>query len=146
MIAIVNVGPHDDPDKLGVRTYEVRINANVVCTFKHRRADGLGMCLLKASKAVERQKWEQASRILDIANGKTQPHRAAELPITKTPTSRCRLERPCYMCGYWHHFRANLSVAKRASKAAGRQLLLAGLHFLHGVAPCKYTDHHWWGI
>lgn len=28
MIAIVNVGPHDDPDKLGVRTYEVRINAN----------------------------------------------------------------------------------------------------------------------
>jgi len=40
----------------------------VVCTFKHRRADGLGMCLLKASKAVERQKWEQASRILDIAN------------------------------------------------------------------------------
>ena len=68
MIAIVNVGPHDDPDKLGVRTYEVRINANVVCTFKHRRADGLGMCLLKASEAVERQKWEQASRILDIAN------------------------------------------------------------------------------
>jgi len=70
VIAIVNVGPHDDPDKLGVRTYEVRINANVVCTFKHRRADGLGMCLLEASKAVERQKWEQASRILDIANGK----------------------------------------------------------------------------
>ena len=68
MIAIVNVGPHDDPDKLGVRTYEVRINADVVCTFRHRRADGLGRCLLEASKAVERQKWEQASRILDIAN------------------------------------------------------------------------------
>ena len=73
MIAIVNVGPHDDPDKLGVRTYEVRINANVVCTFKHRRADGLGICLLKASKAVERQKWEQASRILDIAKTAGQP-------------------------------------------------------------------------
>ena len=68
MIAIVNVGPHDDPDKLGVRTYEVRINSDVVCTFRHRRADGLGRCLLEASKAVERQKWEQASRILDIAN------------------------------------------------------------------------------
>ena len=68
MIAIVNVGPHDDPDKLGVRTYEVRINADVVCTFRHRRADGLGRCLLEASKAVERQKWEQAARILDIAN------------------------------------------------------------------------------
>jgi len=70
VIAIVNVGPHDDPDKLGVRTYEVRINADVVCTFRHRRADGLGRCLLEASKAVERQKWEQAARILDIANPK----------------------------------------------------------------------------
>ena len=70
MIAIVNVGPHDDPDKLGVRTYEVRINSDVVCTFRHRRADGLGRCLLEASKAVERQKWEQAARILDIANAK----------------------------------------------------------------------------
>lgn len=68
MIAIVNVGPHDDSDKLGVRTYEVRINADVVCTFRHRRADGLGRCLMEASKAVERQKWEQAARILDIAN------------------------------------------------------------------------------
>ena len=68
MIAIVNVGPHDDPDKLGWRTYELRINADVVCTFKHRRADGLGRCLLEASKAVERQKLEQAARILDIAN------------------------------------------------------------------------------
>ena len=68
MIAIVNIGPHDDPDKLGWRTYEVRINADVVCTFRHRRADGLGLCLLEASKAVERQKWKQAARILDIAN------------------------------------------------------------------------------
>jgi hypothetical protein len=68
VIAIVNVGPHDDPDKLGWRTYEVRINSDVVCTFRHRRADGLGRCLLEASKAVERQKWEQAEHILDIAN------------------------------------------------------------------------------
>ena len=52
MIAIVNVGPHGDPDKLGVRTYEVRINAEVICTFRHRRADGLGRCLLEASQAV----------------------------------------------------------------------------------------------
>lgn len=68
MIAIVNVGPHDDSDKLGWRTYEVRINADVVCRFRHRRADGLGHCLLEASKAVERQKWEQVAHILDIAN------------------------------------------------------------------------------
>ena len=81
MIAIVNVGPHDDSDKLGVRTYEVRINADVVCTFRHRRADGLGRCLLEASKAVERQKWEQASRILDIANPSRQDQAARKEPI-----------------------------------------------------------------
>jgi len=40
----------------------------VVCTFRHRRADGLGRCLLEASKAVERQRWAEAERILDIAN------------------------------------------------------------------------------
>jgi hypothetical protein len=72
VIAIVNVGPHDDPNKLGWRTYEVRINADVVCTFRHRRADGLGRCLLEASKAVERQRWAEAERILDIANA--HPH------------------------------------------------------------------------
>ena len=55
MIAIINVGPHDENDKLGWRTYEVRINADVVCTFRHRRADGLGVCLMEASKAVERR-------------------------------------------------------------------------------------------
>ena len=82
MIAIVNVGPHDDPDKLGVRTYEVRINSDVVCTFRHRRADGLGRCLLEASKAVERQKWEQASRILDIANQAVRGDRKAGVPCT----------------------------------------------------------------
>ena len=78
MIAIVNVGPHDDPDKLGVRTYEVRINANVVCTFKHRRADGLGRCLLEASKAVERQKWEQGheSWILRTQRSRSRAKRA----------------------------------------------------------------------
>jgi hypothetical protein len=52
VIAIINMGPHDDPDKLGVRTYEVRINAEVICTFRHRRAHGLGRCLLEASQAV----------------------------------------------------------------------------------------------
>ena len=66
MIAIVNVGPHDDPDALGVRTYEVRINADVICTFRHRRSDGLGRCLLEASKAVERQKRGRIAGFLDI--------------------------------------------------------------------------------
>ena len=30
MIAIVNVGPHDDPDPTGWRNYEVRINHEVI--------------------------------------------------------------------------------------------------------------------
>jgi len=58
MIAIVNTGPHDDPNPLGERTYEVRINSKVITTFRHKRGDGLGQCLLAASKAVEKQKWE----------------------------------------------------------------------------------------
>lgn len=52
MIAIVNVGPVDDPDHWGERTYEVRINHEVITTFKHRRRDGLARCLLRASLAV----------------------------------------------------------------------------------------------
>jgi len=64
MIAIVNVGPHDDPNPLGERTYEVRINRDVVTTFKHRRGDGLATCLMKAAEAVERQKWQGLERFL----------------------------------------------------------------------------------
>ena len=41
MIAIVNVGPHDDPDPTGWRTYEVRINHEVIAMFRHRREHGL---------------------------------------------------------------------------------------------------------
>ena len=52
MIAIVNVGPHDDPDPGGWRDYEVRINYDVICRFRHQRSDGLEMCLLKAAEAV----------------------------------------------------------------------------------------------
>jgi hypothetical protein len=39
MIAIVNVGPHDDADLMGERTYEVRINEQVITTFRHRRSE-----------------------------------------------------------------------------------------------------------
>lgn len=63
MIAIVNVGPHDG-DPFGVRNYEVRINHDVIATFQHKRADGLGRCLMEASKAVERAKWEKVSELI----------------------------------------------------------------------------------
>lgn len=52
MIAIVNVGPHDDPDPTGWRNYEVRINREVIATFRHKREHGLARCLRLASEAV----------------------------------------------------------------------------------------------
>lgn len=52
MINIVNVGPHDDPDPTGWRNYEVRINHEVITTFKHKREHGLARCLRDASNAV----------------------------------------------------------------------------------------------
>ena len=53
MIAIVNVGPHDDQDQTGWRTYEVRINREVIATFRHKRDHGLARCLRMAAAAVE---------------------------------------------------------------------------------------------
>ena len=51
MIAIVNIGPHDD-DPTGWRNYEVRINHEVIATFTHKREHGLARCLRLAAAAV----------------------------------------------------------------------------------------------
>ena len=64
MIAIVNMGGGDPQDVMGVRDYEIRINRDVIATFKHRRSDGLARCLMEASKAVERAKWEKVDDFL----------------------------------------------------------------------------------
>ena len=53
MIAIINIGPHDDPDQTGWRNYEVRSNREVIATFKHKREHGLARCLKVAANAVE---------------------------------------------------------------------------------------------
>jgi len=51
MIAIVNRGPmRAGPN--GWRNYEVKINASVICRFRHKREDGLAVCLEKAALAV----------------------------------------------------------------------------------------------
>ena len=65
MITITNVKAHDE-DPLGLRTYEVRIKGELLAVFQHRRANGLAACLLEASKAVERKKWEDARSVLGI--------------------------------------------------------------------------------
>ena len=61
MITIVNVGPHDG-NLLGESSYELRINGELIADFQHRRAEGLGRCLLAAAAAVEKRRWEAAGR------------------------------------------------------------------------------------
>ena len=50
-IIITQVEAHDE-DPGGLRTYEVRINREVICRFQHRREDGLAACLDAAVNAV----------------------------------------------------------------------------------------------
>lgn len=73
MIAIVNMGPHDDPDPLGERTYEVRINSEVIATFKHKRGDGLAKCLHRAGEAVDLAKSKEINRLFEMATPLTKP-------------------------------------------------------------------------
>jgi hypothetical protein len=47
-----------------VSKYSVQINNEFICEFEHNRMDGLGMCLLEASKAVERTRWKDAHDML----------------------------------------------------------------------------------
>jgi hypothetical protein len=68
MIAIVNIGGGDESNPLGERTYEVRINSEVITTFKHKRSDGLGACLFAASKAVEKSKWSAVEKLIQKIN------------------------------------------------------------------------------
>ena len=55
-IIIQNVSQH--VSMCGEHDYEVRINEVVKARFKHKREDGLTVCLRRAMKAVERAKWE----------------------------------------------------------------------------------------
>lgn len=60
MIVIVNISKHRGP--WGEHEYELRINATVIATFRHKREEGLTVCLKKAAAAAERAKWEEAAR------------------------------------------------------------------------------------
>ena len=70
MIAIINVGPHDDPDPAGWRNYEVRINHEVIATFRHRREHGLARCLRMAAAAVDKEKRDELLRCWGFGEGK----------------------------------------------------------------------------
>lgn len=71
MIAIVNVqncGPYcngTEPHK-----YEVRINDEVITTFKHNREEGLSVCLSKAAHAVLlKEESTEPKPVSEIAGG-----------------------------------------------------------------------------
>ena len=66
MIAIVNIGPHDDPDPTGWRHYEVRINREVIATFRHKRDHGLARCLRMAAAAVEDARARSLAQLLAL--------------------------------------------------------------------------------
>lgn len=53
MVGIVNVGTPDNYLVEDECLYEVRINRDVITTFRHFRSDGLGTCLRKAADAAE---------------------------------------------------------------------------------------------
>lgn len=53
-IIIQNMGG----DSLGVCRYQLRINQKIIAEFEHSRPDGLSVCLQKAAKAAEKEKWE----------------------------------------------------------------------------------------
>lgn len=40
---------------------------------------------------------------------------------------------------YFQHMKANMVVAARA-------FCLTAFHFIHGVIPCRWTEHEYWGI
>lgn len=63
MIAIVNTGKNSSA--FGLHEYELRINKSVVCTFEHKREDGLAMCLQRAAKAAEKSKWLKFAKLLE---------------------------------------------------------------------------------
>jgi hypothetical protein len=67
MIQIVNMGPHNDPDLMGERHYELRINRDVIACFRHRRGDGLEVCLRKAADAVKATDNERIRCLLELA-------------------------------------------------------------------------------
>jgi hypothetical protein len=77
MIAIVNIGPFDDIDPVGWRNYEVRINDTPFCTFRHKRSDGLGRCLLEAGRAVEKERWRRAAELLMPEGSRMLPNQQA---------------------------------------------------------------------
>lgn len=53
MILIRNLGANGDTDPGGWRTYELVVPGMKRLTFRHKRSDGLAVCLRKAATVVD---------------------------------------------------------------------------------------------
>ena len=62
-ITIFNRGPTNKTGR-GVRNYELVIQNKSICKFKHKREDGLAVCLEKAAKAVRAQHEQDLCKIV----------------------------------------------------------------------------------
>jgi len=62
-IVIFNRGPLNKTGR-GVRDYEVVVQNKSICKFKHKREDGLAVCLEKAAKAVRDQHEQDLLKIV----------------------------------------------------------------------------------
>jgi hypothetical protein len=62
-ITIFNRGPANVTGR-GVRDYELVIQKKSICKFKHKREDGLAVCLEKAAKAVRAQHEQDLLKIV----------------------------------------------------------------------------------
>jgi hypothetical protein len=56
MIQIFNVS--DNPNNPEGDDYYLYINQNFICSFKHKRIEGLAECLIRAAEAVEKENGE----------------------------------------------------------------------------------------
>jgi len=63
-IIIQNMGG----ETFGVCRYQLRINQKIIAEFEHSRPDGLSVCLQKAAKAVETDKWNKFKEEFDKVN------------------------------------------------------------------------------
>ena len=61
MITIERIGP----PKIGECEYKLTQDGVELTTFIHNRSDDLKVCLIKASEAVDKGRWEQTLRLYD---------------------------------------------------------------------------------
>jgi hypothetical protein len=47
---------------------------------------------------------------------------------------------------YWQHLKINFAVAGDCCGKVMFYALMGAFHIMHGLFPCKYTDHHYWSF